>query len=162
VSDPFFSWLPFTPNVGEVLDVELPADALPTDVVLNQSVYVVPQPGQAGRYRVGATYDWRTPPPARPTAAGRADLLDRLGRLVPLAATVVAHRAARRPAVQDRRPLLGPHPAHPRLWLFNGFGSKGVGLAPGLAAHLRAVLEGQETLWPEVNLARFAALYPKS
>ncbi len=161
-ADAWFGWLPFTPNAGEVLDVALPPAGLPPDTVLNQSVYVVPQPGGLGHYRVGATYDWRSPPPARPTEAGRADLLERLARLVPPAPTVLAHRAARRPAVQDRRPLLGPHPAHPRVWIFNGFGSKGVGLAPGLATHLLGVLEGRETLWPEVNLARFAALYPES
>lgn len=157
-ANPFFHWLPLAPNKGEVLDVALP-DGLPADVVYNQSVYVVPH--GAGRWRVGATYDWRSTD-ATPTDAGRDELLGRLARLTPLPATVTAHRAARRPAVRDRRPLVGPHPAHPRVVLFNGFGSKGVGLAPGLAQHLLAVLEDRETLWPEINIARFGALYPES
>ena len=160
VLNPLWRWLPFTPNNGQVLDITLADPAgLPPDVVLNGGAYAVPQPGAPGRYRLGATYEWGDQPPA-PTAAGRADLLGRLARFAPGAATVAGHRAGRRPAVRDRRPLVGPHPADARLWLFNGFGSKGVGLAPGLAAHLAAVLAGPETLWPEVNLARFAALYP--
>lgn len=155
-ANPFFHWLPLVPNKGEVLDVALPA-GLPPDVVYNQGVYLVPH-GQH-RWRVGATYDYNAAD-AAPSAAGREQLLTRLARLTPLPAVVVGHRAGRRPAVRDRRPLVGPHPAHPRVVLFNGFGSKGVGLAPGLAWHLLAVLEERETLWPEVNIARFGALYP--
>ncbi len=160
VTNPLFNWLPFTANNGQVLDIALtPPTGLPPDVVLNSGAYAVPQPGASGVYRLGATYEWGADPPA-PTPAGRADLLGRLARVTALPAQVTAHRAGRRPAVRDRRPLLGFHPADARLVLFNGFGSKGVGLAPGLAAHLAAVLAGPEALWPEVNLARFAALYP--
>ncbi|MBC7449576.1 MAG: FAD-dependent oxidoreductase [Hymenobacteraceae bacterium] len=156
--NPLFQWLPLVPNNGQVLEIDLAAD-LPPDVVLNGGAYAVPQPEHARRYRLGATYDWGTAPPA-PTAAGQDDLLARLARFTSAPATVVGHRAGRRPAVRDRRPLLGFHPSDVRLVLFNGLGSKGVGLAPGLAAHLVAVLNAEETLWPEVNLARFAAFYP--
>lgn len=156
--NPLWRWLPLVPNNGQVLDLQLAAN-LPPDVVLNGGAYVVPQPGKPGAYRLGATYDWATTPP-EPTAAGRADLLQRLARFAPAPATVVGHRAGRRPAVRDRRPLIGFHPRDARLVLFNGLGSKGVGLAPGLAIHLLAVLEGKAALWPEVNLDRFAALYP--
>ncbi len=156
--NPFWRWLPLVPNNGQVLDLEIESAGLPPDVVLNGGAYAVPVPGRAGAYRFGATYDWGTQPPT-PTPAGRADLLGRLARFTPRPVCVTAHRAARRPAVRDRRPLVGFHPAEARLVLFNGLGSKGVGLAPGLAAHLAAVLAGTETLWPEVNLARFAALY---
>ena len=157
--NPLWRWLPLAPNNGQVLDVTLPPTGLPPDVVLNAGAYAVPQPGRPGAYRLGATYDWGTAPP-EPTEAGRADLLGRLARFSSAPAVVTGHRAARRPAVRDRRPLIGFHPADARLVLFNGLGSKGVGLAPGLAAHLATVLAGETSLWPEVNLDRFAALYP--
>ncbi len=160
-TNPWFQWLPVTPNTGEVLDVRLPApekDGPAPDTVLNGGVYIVPQT-EPGHWRVGATYDWRLTPPT-PTPEARAELLTKLARHVRAAAEIVGHRAAQRPAVRDRRPLLGAHPTYANLLLFNGFGSKGVGLAPGLAEHWLRVLTGAEpALWPEVNLARYAAFY---
>ncbi|RYY10055.1 MAG: FAD-binding oxidoreductase, partial [Cytophagaceae bacterium] len=49
---PFFSWLPLTPNQGEVLTVAVPG--LSAAQVLNRGAYVVPD--GAGQFRVGATY----------------------------------------------------------------------------------------------------------
>ncbi len=155
--NPLFNWLPLVPNNGQVLDIQVAAD-LPPNVVLNGGAYAVPQPNRPGVYRLGATYEWSTESP-QPTATGAADLLGRMARFSPAPVTVSGHRAGRRPAVRDRRPLLGFHPRDARLVLFNGLGSKGVGLAPGLASHLLDVLNGRATLWPEVNLDRFAALY---
>jgi glycine/D-amino acid oxidase-like deaminating enzyme len=64
-----------------------------------------------------------------------------------------------RPAVRDRRPLLGHHPALPWLSIFGGFGSKGVSLAPRLAQQLADFLVGQGQLWPEADVARYNKLY---
>jgi glycine/D-amino acid oxidase-like deaminating enzyme len=64
-----------------------------------------------------------------------------------------------RPAVRDRRPLLGRHPALPWLSVCGGFGSKGVSLAPRLAALLADYLGGQGELWLEVDVARYNKLY---
>lgn len=164
--NPWFGWLPVVPNAGEVLDVDLPLPAAggpAIDAILNGAVYVVPH--GAGRWRVGATYARlsadEVPAPATPTPAGRAELLTRLARVVNAPATVLAHRAGLRPTVPDRRPLVGPHPRYPSLWVFNGLGSKGVGTAPALAAHLARVLAGAEALWPEVAISRYAAQLPE-
>lgn len=157
VHNPYFSWLPLTPNQGEVLDVE--CAGLDAGQVLNRSAYVVPL--GAGRFRVGATYRW--PPFAEgPTADGRAELAGRLGALTAAPFAVVGQRAGVRPAVRDRKPLLGPHPAVPGLSFCGGYGSKGVVLAPRLAALLADWLAGRAELWPEVSLARYAALWPAS
>ena len=155
VHNPWFSWLPLTPNQGEVLDVEAPG--LPPDYVLNRGAYVVPL-GE-GRVRVGATYRW--PPFApEPTAEAREELTQRLRELTSVPFRVTGQRAGIRPAVRDRKPLLGTHPAHPALAVFNGLGSKGVLLAPRLAELLADHLETGAELWPEVNIIRYQALYP--
>ncbi|GAA4010168.1 FAD-dependent oxidoreductase [Hymenobacter fastidiosus] len=152
--NPYFSWLPITPNQGEVLEVE--CRELSEAQVLNRSAYVVPL-GQ-GRFRVGATYRW--PPFAEGiTAEARTELSQRLAAMTDLPFTVTGQQAGVRPAVRDRKPLLGTHPEVPVVSICNGFGSKGVMLAPRLAAHLADALEGTAELWPEVNILRYHALY---
>ncbi|MDJ0363528.1 FAD-binding oxidoreductase [Hymenobacter sp. H14-R3] len=153
---PHFGWLPLTPNQGAVLDVAVPG--LSPAQVLNRGAYVVPSvvPGQ---FRVGATYRW--PPFAtEPGDADQRELAGRLAGLTALPFEVLSEQRGVRPAVRDRRPLLGRHPALPWLSLFGGFGSKGVSMAPRLATLLADHLASSGELWPDVNLARYYALYP--
>ncbi|SFQ56973.1 NAD(P)/FAD-dependent oxidoreductase [Hymenobacter arizonensis] len=157
VRNPYFSWLPLTPNQGEVLDVE--CAGLSTAQVLNRGAYVVPV--GAARFRVGATYRW--PPFADGvTAVGREELAARLSVITDLPFAVVGQRAGVRPAVRDRRPLLGPHPTVPSLSFCGGYGSKGVMLAPRLAVLLADWLEGRAEIWPDTSLQRYNALQPIS
>ena len=153
---PHFGWLPLTPNQGAVLDVAVAG--LSAAQVLNRGAYVVPG-AAAGQFRVGATYRW--PPFAPdPGPADEQELTGRLAGLTALPFAVLGARRGVRPAVRDRRPLLGRHPALPWLSLFGGFGSKGVSLAPRLAALLADHLAGPGELWPDANLARYYSLYP--
>ena len=155
LASPHFGWLPLTPNQGAVLDVAVPG--LSAAQVLNRGAYVVPGVGES-QFRVGATYRW-PPFAAVPDDGDQRELAGRLAALTALPFEVVGERRGVRPAVRDRRPLLGRHPALPWLSLFGGFGSKGVSLAPRLAAQLADYLDGSGELWPDVNLARYYALY---
>ena len=151
---PYFAWLPLTPNQGAVLDVAVPG--LSAAQVLNRGAYVVPV--GAGRFRVGATYRW-PPFAADPGADDERELTGRLAALTPLPFAVLGEQRGVRPAVRDRRPLLGRHPARPWLSLCGGYGSKGVSLAPRLAALLADHLDHGTALWPEVDLARYYKLF---
>lgn len=154
VHNPYFNWLPFTPNQGEVLDVE--CNGLGPEYVLNKGAYAVPL--GRGQLRVGATYRW--PPFAEGTTPeARQELSQRLQEMTELPFRVTGQRAGVRPAVRDRKPLLGSHPAVLGLHIFNGFGSKGVMLAPRLAQLLADWLEHGQELWPEVQIRRYQALY---
>ncbi|TGE17031.1 NAD(P)/FAD-dependent oxidoreductase [Hymenobacter elongatus] len=152
--NPYFTWLPLRPNQGEVLDIECPG--LSAAQVLNKGAYVVPL-GE-GRFRVGATYR-QLPFAEHITQQARHDLSHKLGTMTDQPFSVVDQRMGIRPAVQDRKPLVGTHPAWPVMSIFNGFGSKGVMIAPRLAAHFADVLAGTAELWPEVNIQRYSALY---
>jgi glycine oxidase len=153
IHNPHFNWLPLTPNYGEVLDVA--CLGLSAAQVLNRGAYVVPT-GE-GRFRVGATYRW-PPFPTGPTPEGEMELTGRLAALTHLPFQVVGRRAGVRPAVRDRKPLLGAHPELPWLSFCGGYGSKGVMMAPRLATLLADWLEGLGSLWPEVDLNRYAVL----
>ncbi|MGV3589137.1 MAG: NAD(P)/FAD-dependent oxidoreductase [Adhaeribacter sp.] len=154
-SNPYFSWLPFSLNKGEVLIIKT-AEQLATEQVYNKGVYVVPQPD--GALKVGATYNWRTVD-EMPTEAGKEELFNKIKDILKVPFTVVDHKAGIRPAVRDRRPLIGIHPKHERIKIFNGMGSKGVMLAPYLAHHFVQVLKGAEELLPEINILRYITLY---
>ena len=112
----------------------------------------------AGQFRVGATYRW---PPFAPNPGPdeQRELTGRLAALTALPFAVLGERRGVRPAVRDRRPLLGRHPGLPWLSLFGGFGSKGVSLAPRLAAQLADYLADAGSLWPDADIARYAHLY---
>ena len=73
---------------------------------------------------------------------------------------VRGQRAGVRPAVRDRRPLLGRHPTVPGLSFLGGYGSKGVMLAPRLAQQLADHLENGGALWTDADLGRYARLLP--
>ncbi|MBT9393548.1 FAD-binding oxidoreductase [Hymenobacter sp. NST-14] len=154
LQNPYFGWLPLTPNQGEVLTVECPG--LPSATVLNKGAYVVPLGGS--RLRVGATYRW-PPFAAGTTPEALAELSDRLRTITPQPFTVADQRAGVRPAVRDRKPLLGTHPETPGVHVFNGFGSKGVMMAPRLAQVMADWLENDVAPWPEVNIRRYLTLY---
>jgi len=158
---PFFGWLPFQPVKGEVLTVQAP---LSTEVLLNRGVYMVPMaaPQNAtsnqATFRVGATYNWRQPD-SGPTESGRAEIEQKLQALVKVPYTVLEHHAGVRPATKDRKPLVGPHPEKPRLFVFNGLGTKGISMAPWLATQLVNFMESGTKIAASVDVNRYISLY---
>jgi glycine/D-amino acid oxidase-like deaminating enzyme len=154
-NNPYFSWLPFNPVKGEVLRVKFKEDISLKEMV-NQGVFVIPLPN--GRARVGATYSWHDLDWI-PTEKGRADLLEKYNKLMLADIEVEEQLAGVRPATKDRRPIVGLHPVHTNLGVFNGLGSKGVSLAPYFAEQFVDFLVNKKELDPEVNINRFGSLY---
>ena len=148
--NPFFNYLPFHGDKGEVLLVRIPGAGF--GKILKQDIFIVPM--EDGLYWVGSNYV-KNPADGRPTAAGAAFLNDRLQQLLKLPFEIVAHRAAIRPTVRGRRPFLGRHPEFPRLALFNGLGTKGASLGPFWASHMADHLVNNVTLEEAVDIKRF-------
>lgn len=148
----FFDWLPFRPVKGEIMRIKT-AEELP--IVFNRGVFVIPQ----GQYsKVGSTYDHHDLS-EHPTDRGRQTLQKKLDQLLTLDYEVTEQWAGVRPATQDRRPLIGTHPEHEPLAVFNGFGSKGVSLIPFFAQHFVHCLSNNQAVDETVNIRRF---YPAS
>lgn len=151
-----FSWLPFNPVKGQILDATF--SGLKTDQIVNQGIFIMPG-REAGQYRIGATYswhdlDWNT------SDDGRTYLEDKLIPLLDgVEYTIHRQQAGLRPASKDRRPLIGIHPEHAAVGLFNGLGTKGVTLGPYFANAFVAYLENGKELIPEVNIDRYFSLY---
>ncbi|MCU0450366.1 MAG: FAD-dependent oxidoreductase [Bernardetiaceae bacterium] len=148
----YWSWLPFRPVKGEILLGQL--DGPDFSAILNRGCWVVPPAQAGGLYKVGATYHWQTLD-TQPTEAAHQELAQKLAALLKPTFRPVGQVAGVRPATADRKPFLGRHPAWPRLAIFGGLGTKGISLAPFLAAHLAQHLEGRAGLLPAVDAARY-------
>lgn len=154
VNNPYFKWLPIQPTKGEVLEVQ--TENYDPECIYNKAVYVVPVGD--GRFKIGATYNWRQPD-EEPTPQGQEELAERFGQITTQPFHVTGHWAGIRPAVRDRRPLAGTHPQFAQLSVFNGMGSKGVLMAPYLAQRFAAALAGTEEVMPEIHILRYLSLY---
>jgi glycine/D-amino acid oxidase-like deaminating enzyme len=148
--DVWFPWIPFRCAKGEILEIRL--ENHPDDRILNRGNWLFPT--RDGRWRTGTTYAWE-PLDTVPSEEARQVIEQRLHSLLPEASwTVDAHHAAVRPIVHGRKPVLGRHPDHPALAIFNGLGSKGALHAPWCARQLADHLLDGCPLEPEVDLAQ--------
>jgi glycine/D-amino acid oxidase-like deaminating enzyme len=113
-------------------------------------------PVGAGRVRVGATYE-RDDIGSGPTLAAREELLREARDLFQgrVRWELRGEAVGVRPGTPDRMPLVGLHPRHAQLGMFNGFGSKGVLMAPYYARCLAAALLDGAALPEEASLQRW-------
>ncbi len=87
-----------------------------------------------------------------PIEVSVADLRGKLAQLLRVPFEITEARAAIRPIIQHRPLVLGRHPAHPPVCVFNGLGSKGVLRAPFFARMLVEHLLDDRELEPEVDV----------
>ncbi len=148
--NPYFNWLPFVLTKGEVLTIHIPD--FDTESVLNKGVFFLPLGNQV--YKVGATYEWKDLT-EQITEQGKQQLLQKIQQVLKVPFSIVAHESGIRPTVKDRRPMIGLHPEHAQLGMFNGMGTKAILLAPYYAKQFAQFLAGKAELHPEVDIARF-------
>jgi glycine/D-amino acid oxidase-like deaminating enzyme len=150
-SNPFFNELPLNGTKGETITIHAPE--LKIDFLIKSSVFVLPLANDL--YKIGATFNW-TDKTSNPTEGGRAELIEKLDKVLSVPYTIVDQNAGVRPTVKDRRPLVGVHEEHPQLAVLNGMGTRGVMIAPSMAKELYEHLEHEAILDPEVDIKRYA------
>jgi glycine/D-amino acid oxidase-like deaminating enzyme len=154
VNNPWFNYIPFLLNKGEVLQVQIPGFSTPD--IIKRSVSLVPQGEDT--YWVGATFAWDYPDDA-PTTEKRDILEKGLQQLLKVPYKVLDQLAAIRPSGTDRRPIMGLHPKYPSLGIFNGLGTKGTSLAPAMAAEFAAYVLRNTPLQTDTDIKRFFNRY---
>ena len=152
--NPYFKQLPLEGTKGELITIYAPQ--LQLTPILKSSIFVIPMEGD--HYLVGSTYDW-TDKTNIPTSEAKSQLLEKLERLVTCDFEVVNQRAGIRPTVSDRRPLVGRHPNHQKMYVLNGLGTRGVLIAPAMAEALYAFIETDAPLPEEIDISRFSAVF---
>lgn len=132
LQNPWFADFNFQPNKGEILTIAS-NHAFP-DYPINRSKWIIPQPD--GTAWCGSTYG-RGQTDFEATNEGCAEILTKVAATLPKhTLSVVGQRVGVRCATGDHIPRAGFHPDHPRIGVFNGFGSKGNVFIPWLAQHL--------------------------
>ncbi|NNJ88869.1 MAG: FAD-binding oxidoreductase [Eudoraea sp.] len=154
--NPYFNYLPLNGTKGELLTIKAPE--LKETSVIKSSVFIIPLGEDT--YRIGATYKWQDKT-NEPTAEAREELETKLKTFLKCEYEVIHHAAGIRPTVADRRPLVGQHPIHKHLFVLNGFGSRGVMIAPYASKALFNFIENDEELNPEMDISRFRKRYEK-
>ena len=146
----FFDWLPLKANKGELLVVD--QDFAPMEII-NRGIFRISLID--GSIKVGSTYS-NNDLSSEPTAPAREELLVKLANLVKVPVkAVLSHKVGNRPTTVDRRPILGKHPHHDHVYIFNGLGSKGVSLAPYFSKVMSDFLIFEKEPPKEVNISRF-------
>ena len=139
--NPWFRDLPFRPAKGETVRFACPGLRLP-DAVHQHRKWIFPLAD--GTFRAGATFVPGVNDPS-PTEAGAREILDAVAAFTPSGSqpAPLGQSAGVRPCSVDAKPILGPHPEQPGLYLLNGLGAKGATTAPLMSALLaRQILQG--------------------
>jgi glycine/D-amino acid oxidase-like deaminating enzyme len=157
MQNPYFKMLPFAPNKGEALIVEI--KDLPNQAIYKHNLSIVPWKDQL--FWVGSNYEWEYAD-AAPSNAFRTKMEDALTQLLKIPFTVVDHIAGIRPANQERRPFVGLHPAYPAIGICNGMGTKGCSLAPYFAHQFIEHCENGTPIHAEASLDRFEEILKKT
>ncbi len=154
--NPYFNYLPLHGNKGEYISIY--SEELKLDFAVKSNIFLMPLGNDL--YKVGATYNPKDLDP-EPTSSAREKLVAEIKNLIKCDFEVVDQSAGIRPSVADRRPLLGAHPEKEGLYCCNGFGSRGVLLAPEMATQLIAFAEGEGKIDPEADISRYTQKYYK-
>lgn len=146
----YFDFLPFAPVKGEILEVK---QNFSPDYIVNRGVFRVHLGDSV--HRVGSTYTWHDLDHG-PTERAKNELTERLAGLVnqPIEA-YVSHKVGIRPATKDRKPFLGKHPDKQNVYIFDGFGAKGVSLIPYYSKIMVQYLVESTSIPQEVDIARY-------
>ena len=126
--NPWFTELPLNPAKGETLVLSHPNYFL--NHIINRGHWLLQFPDKS--FRLGATYSW-DPLDECTTSEARISLLKSLPNLINNLKKTFQYEkslAGVRPTTKNHEPLLLQHPKHSKLFLFNGFGSKGALLIP--------------------------------
>lgn len=148
----FFNQLPFAPNKGEALIVEVPD--LPGQHIYKKGFVLAPLE-TPGIFWFGSNYHWSFRD-AQPTKEFYDHAERHLRDWLKLPFKILDHRAALRPATLERRPFVGLHPHQKNLAILNGMGTKGCSLAPFFARQLTDHLLYHKEIIPEADVKRFS------
>jgi glycine oxidase len=153
--NPYFKALPFRPFKGQIMELKIPSHGF-TDILKNQLFFV---PLSKDKVWVG-TENTHHPTDDSVDVKITQKLMNQCEQLIETHAWESQEsKAAIRPAVSDRRPILGAHPHFKNVFIFNGLGSKGTSLGPYFSEILYRHMVSGAPLPIEVDIQRFYPLF---
>ncbi|QSS97703.1 NAD(P)/FAD-dependent oxidoreductase [Psychroflexus sp. ALD_RP9] len=149
--NPYFNYLPIYGNKGEYLIIH--SKELNSNHSIYKSKFFLIPLGKH-LYKFGANYQ-RHDLNNEPTEATRHELSKAFEKMFSVNYEIVSQLAGIRPTVKDRRPILGRHPKHSQLLIFNGNGSRGVLASPYLSKNLVQHIFNNQPILEEVDVMRY-------
>ncbi len=152
INNPWFNYLPFQLAKGEILTLTT-NQVLPL-AMLNYGHWLIPL--DQHQFRTGATFD-NTTLDTEPSLKSKNILFNALTQIVPTLKTslIIKQQANIRPTTLDKMPLIGHHPVHNNLYIFNGFGAKGSLQIPYYSQQLADHLLNGAPIASSVNCQRY-------
>ena len=147
---PWFSDIPVGTTKGQILTVKWNYSSENTS--LHRKAFALPVGNDV--FKIGSTYEWNNTN-LLPTEEGKQLILKNFNSISVDEVEVVQHVAGIRPTSPDRRPILGSHYQFPKLYIFNGLGTKGYMLAPSLSNLLADAVLENKPIPLELNPYRF-------
>ena len=149
----YFNKLPFAPNKGEALIVEI--KGLPKEKIYKQSISIVPW--KEDLFWIGSNYEWAFKD-LSPSETFKEKMIQSLDNFLKVPYTIVDHITGIRPANTERRPFVGVHTSFPSLAICNGMGTKGCSLAPYFSKQLIEYIENGKAIDAEADINRFESI----
>lgn len=153
-NNPYFKLLPFAPNKGEALTLEIPD--LPADHIYKKGMMLAPL-ATPGHWWIGSSYQWDFDN-LDPTPEFREQTEQLLKQWLKIPFKITGHIAGNRPATLERRPFVGLHPNQPAVGILNGMGTKGCSLSPFFAKQLTDLLINGKSISAEADVCRFSRI----
>ena len=119
-------------------------------IIYNGKIYIIPT--TENEFICGATYEWDYIN-NEPDEFGKNYLIEELNKVVRFEYTISDHKAAIRPTVIDRKPVVGN--IADNIYILNGLGTKGVVLAPYLANLITENITNSSEISKEFSIDRF-------
>ena len=145
--NPWFSYLPFAPVRGEILEIQKKLS-----FAASNGTWAIPQSSTS--FLAGSTWD-HSGLEKGPTSEGKEKILNALDFLNLNSVEVLTHGSGVRNGTLDRNPIIGPHPENQKVFIFNGFGSRGATMIPLYARKLVEFILEKRPLPEHLNPNRF-------
>lgn len=155
--NPYFKNLPFAPNKGEALIVEI--NGMHDEFIYKKGISIVPLKNSL--FWVGSSYEWEFEND-KPTKMFRERTEMILLDWLRFPFKIADHFASIRPATLERRPFVGFHPFYKNVGILNGMGTKGCSLAPYFANQLTQNIIHQSPINREAGIHRFAKILSRN
>src|SRR5690606_20804408 len=105
-------------------------------------------------YKVGSNFQWNDLDYTT-TEAAKNEIIQKLTKWYKGPFEIIGQVAGIRPSSLDRRPILGQLNFHPKAYILNGLGSKGVALSPYYSKMLMDFITDQERIDADVDVKRY-------
>ncbi len=153
-NNPYFAHVPLNLSKGEVIEIQT-TEKLPA-FALHKKVFILHQ--HENSYLVGATTAWDDYS-FETTEKAKIELENDASAILKTSFFTTNQRCGIRPAMADRRPILGTHPTYSSIAVLNGMGSKGLFFAPQSAELLIDHLLNHVEIPFDLSIRRFDRRY---